>query len=319
MAGDFFSFGEGLTSAKMNKQTDNLGAGVAQNAYQTLQANNVFDNKDQLAADEFTDSNGTNNTVNTGSSTSVFDTNKYVLGADNTYPGDGSTNTASQTGLGDTFPGQTAPRGMGGVCLQSCFVKSFTINSSVSGATRFRIMDGSNSQIYSQTFSGTGEKTMTSEFFLQSGENYYFVVDNGGSSYTFIRDTSPNFSDSIDFNLNSGYESSPGGDSGNLNNIKTETALYATSSTVVADSNTLTLDGTESAITIYSDVTNTANTTVTVDISDGTTTLSAKALNETHDITSLSAAATLQLTFNLTTTDAADTPEFYGYACHIIR
>ena len=52
----------------------NLAAkGQAQNAYQTLQANDVFDNKDFLAADEFVDTDGTNNTVNTGSTTADFD------------------------------------------------------------------------------------------------------------------------------------------------------------------------------------------------------------------------------------------------------
>lgn len=53
---------------------------TTQLAYQILQANNVFENKDYLAADEFVDSNGTNNTINTTDTTSFYNTSddKYT-------------------------------------------------------------------------------------------------------------------------------------------------------------------------------------------------------------------------------------------------
>jgi len=60
---------EGLKPSDVNVTNDAIieyaGKGVAQNAYMTLQANNIFVNQDALAADEFTDVSGTNNTVNT--------------------------------------------------------------------------------------------------------------------------------------------------------------------------------------------------------------------------------------------------------------
>lgn len=72
---------EAATSADFNDTFNAAislaGVGMAQNAYQTLQANNAFENKDFLVADEFTDSNGTNNTLT--SATSYYKTPEYIL------------------------------------------------------------------------------------------------------------------------------------------------------------------------------------------------------------------------------------------------
>ena len=65
-------------------------ATTAQLSYQCLQANDVFTNRDNLGADEFTDSTGTNNTVDTTASTAVYwtGTDQYFLD---------STGTAEET------------------------------------------------------------------------------------------------------------------------------------------------------------------------------------------------------------------------------
>lgn len=54
--------------------------GQSQIPFTTLKATGNWVNEGNLAADRTTDSNGINNTINTGSTTAEFETNKYILG-----------------------------------------------------------------------------------------------------------------------------------------------------------------------------------------------------------------------------------------------
>jgi len=60
-------------------KADEANTGFAELALKNLKDNNIFTNGGTMAADEYTDSTGLNDTVNTGSSTAVFDTDGYVL------------------------------------------------------------------------------------------------------------------------------------------------------------------------------------------------------------------------------------------------
>lgn len=63
-----------------------VGVGLsAELAYKTLQANNIFENKDNTMADEFTNSTGINNTVNSSETTAIYDssTNSYKINSTN--------------------------------------------------------------------------------------------------------------------------------------------------------------------------------------------------------------------------------------------
>ena len=83
---------------------DNIGTGHAQNAYMTLQANDVFANKDNLAADEYTDSNGTNNTLNAGATTAIYtaSSDDYRLGFTDEASGD-TTHQSNMTDAANAF------------------------------------------------------------------------------------------------------------------------------------------------------------------------------------------------------------------------
>lgn len=315
MAGDFFAFEEFVTSAKMNKQTDNGYTGIAQNAYQTLQANNVFENKDFLVTDEFVDADGTNDTVNTGTTTAIYDstTDVYKL----TGPtGNTETSTNSQTaGSADTDHFITV------TSLTEGYFSAVRIRQVNTSSTTWEVSiqssDGlttyASKQIVLSSTAATDVTFIRSDYsqLLQSSTNYRIKYTQISGSSTFNRS-----------NINSSF-------SGSLFSYSSQDLVYTvsqqafeyteyfelTSAVVVCDANTLTLAGTEEFITIYADRTLPADTTLTVDISDGTTTLSAQAFNETIDMSALS-SGTLKLTFNLATTGANE-PELKGYGVFI--
>jgi len=261
MAGNYWAFEEFVTSSKMNEQTDNDGAGIAQNAYQILQANNVFENKDYLAADEFTDSDGTNNTVNTGSSTADHDSeNSYYLiqgveddlSGDTTYDPDSFSNpsnafdwdTGTSATKSETPAGSNTRSWELGKTFTAKTVKTLKLDVEYTKAAN----DVTNA-IYLETYDGSSWSvfsTLVNNDSINSGPlsdtiEQTFDVDSSiqGVRIRWTFDNSTGLDRSISATANIiGYSES-----------------FQSSGTVVVDSNTLTLDGTEKAISIYTDTT----------------------------------------------------------------
>ncbi len=305
---------EAATSADFNDTFNAAislaGVGMAQNAYQTLQANNAFENKDFLVADEFTDSNGTNNTLT--SATSYYKTPEYILSNTETLFQNPTLNVNNSSGVlnYDLTVNKTG------------FISKVTIQN-----------DGANSGIinltvYIKDSSGTtiASKTQNVSWFGSNTYSYSFTQAD------YSRLLSPTEVVSVSTDLSyvrtlTGYSQSNAYytiTSQSMNAFSTNTVIpiefkevvFDTSSTLVIGTSTKTLDGTENAVVVYADKTTPTNTTMTVDISDGTTTLSAQALNSVLDVSSLS-TGTLKLTFNLATTDTTVTPTLKGYGVYI--
>jgi len=283
-------------------KANTIGVGVAQNAYQTLQANNIFQNKDFLAADEFVTASGTNGTINTGNSTAeISSTDGCVIrpayealsdttitnlsSVANIFDGDNSTLESFGVGTSLVYVGKT---------FASKYVKyvkyKFTIyGSSIYTATiKLEYYDGSNwvvEKVIKNSPRNNGESFEDLYYFNKTvqGIRLTFVASN--LSYTLWLYT-------LDYG-------------GSHNN----------SSVLICDTNTLTLNGTEDVLSVYADKEVPTNTNITVDISDGTNSITGQPVNSTIDISSLG-SGTLQLTFNLTTTDTTVTPKIYGWSVY---
>lgn len=365
--------------------------GTAQNAYQTLHANNIFDNNYFLAADEFTDSTGTNNTFNATSSTAVFSTDHYEMGnyfveieASAVVTGDFEINNCAITNVSS------------GVWRVYCYENvSYEVRRAQVIKTLFYGTDGSDSALSTTTSvtalktsddrdvgkfgyhvtagigAGGGNWTIRATFTgttgltnsiwtytkISAGDDVNAVKGFNGAALYSISDTNTPIDevgtdttgDEADSPTSIGTSTMEGGaseisasrylvlseataltwittgtptvtevDFNATHSIPAFTTLSVTSEQVVCDTGVKTLDGTESLICVYADITLPTNTTITVDISDGTTTLSGQALNSPIGLSTLTAASDLELTFNLSTTNTAVTPEITGYGVYII-
>lgn len=295
----------------INALIDFAGKGLAQQTYQTIKQSGSFTNEDFLGADRFTDSNGVNNTINTGSSTAFYtagdDRYKIATETDNIEsdsPGAGSDNYKSTYTITGTIDSS-----------QGYFSKvRFFVRDTGSRTATVTIKKGATTIASESGISCPTQAKYTSNYtaadfseLFESGDTFSVVITLTASDLvTQIESHSGTY-----FSYTSQFANTSG------SNLTFQEYLTNTSGTVIADSGTKTLDGTETSIIIYPKITHTANTSMTVDISDGTTTLSAQSLNEVINISSLS-SGTLKLTFNLATTDTTETPEFEGYGFYII-
>ena len=278
-----------------------LGIGVAQNAYQTLQSNNIFENKDFLAADEFVTETGTNNTKTGG--TTLFNGDKYILNITDEAPNDTTYNPDSFTNPNNAFDNDASTyaerTNLGstrrfGKTFNSKLVPVVIYKLGVSDPSNYTITvkletyDGSNWTTVDTIYNNktTSEKILTGTFILNSTvQGIRVTAYSGGFDDSFIRVYSLEYG---------GFNSS-----GNL----------------ICSTNIITLDGTEKILALYSDNGLPTGTNITVDVTDGTNTISNQPINTIINISSLS-SGDLGLTFNLSTTDNTATPYISGFGVY---
>jgi len=314
--GTLYADGEILYAADLNDTNsgiiDMTGVGIAQNAYQTLQANNVFENKDFLFVDEFTDSTGTNNTVTGG--TAFYDAllDAYVMNA----LGDG-TNDTTNTGLTKTGTNTgTLKMGIKITVDESLTIKTVTKHADCNATTCY--ITDSTGAIYSTATFSSNVATFTG-LMLKTGNDYYILVDKTGDVFTHVYyDFSSYPVDGTYINITAGNNSgTPVGDQStkmyNITQIVSQTATYENSTVIIAPGKTLL--GTEESICVYADKTTPTGSAILVDDTDGTTTLSNKNVNEVIGLTGFS-SGTLGLTFKLNGTTTV-TPLLKGYGAFI--
>ena len=322
---------EGLRPTDINDTFDatidegkKVSIGVAQNAYQILQANDVFENKDALMADEYVDADGTNGTVNTGSSTALFETDKYIcdivangINDDENFHGTTFQWTASTTnslGLEITVD-------------DTCFLREF-IKGALTTSTRAILRNSSGAILATATFSGT-VATFSPLPRLSKGEVYFVEQDNSGSTYTYdydgayiYFDQSKTFITYTDETINGVAQNLTRTNSTLVGLTVQGTDYLTTPFILVHDTNLPVLDGTETGIVIYGDATTPTNTSINIDVSDSTLSVLANPLTKNTtgviDVTSLGAGQ-LKITKNLTTTDTSVTPSTKGLSAYIIR
>lgn len=292
------------------------GVGIAQNAYQILQSNNVFDNKDYLCADEFTDSTGTNNTVNTGSSTAVHNSTRddYALSA--------TTGTAETSGNTSSYTSQSASFSTTVTIANQGFFSTIRSQNAGSGGTLTISIIENSETIASKSFSKGAANTNTVCTFTEN--DYTRLLESGQTvtisfSATNAENIYNNYTYSgTDFSISA--QNAPGYDAGGTYiPFEFTDSAYDSGDIVTCDSGTLTLDGTEKSLIVYTDSTIPTGTSITVDISDGTTTLSSQSINSVIDLSTLVDEGTLEITFNLMVTDTAYTPRLRGYGVYLYK
>lgn len=317
MAGNYWAFEEFVTSAKMNALSDGNGSGIAQNAYQTLQANDVFENKDFLAADEFIDATGTNNTVNVDNFNNDLDTTHdpdSVTSPANFFDNNSST-FAEKTGIN----GGANDIELGKTFASAKYIALVQIKARVATSDS----NGNQSYIKLQSYNGTiwsDEATLAS---MTPGGAGAIIYDD---TYTLNKSVQGLRIQCRAWDASSSWETQfylleygPAFTTASFSTDKYVIPLPLTSSTVLTQ--TLTLDGTEKAVCVYTHATNTVNTGMSVKAGDGTTQTGSQTITNNSsgvfDITTLS-SGTLELEFTLTG-DGTDTPEFRGYGVYLIR
>lgn len=261
-------------------------------SYEMMTQSGTFNNQNPIAVDIFTDDNGTNNTINTSSSTAHYRTADEdfvaidsVLDGTETITSSGVTNPGNATdGDRDTYATYTGGNGQIEITFSSRYVDAVYLKSGNTGGLIYY------REIY--TYDGS---TWTKLSNFSSGETYYDLQDTiqGIRIKTVL---SANSGDALI------YEILP----------------YVYANKTVKATNTITLEGDEKGLMVYEDATNTANTSIDVDVSDGSTTLSNQSLRTLIDISSLSSGG-LQLTFNLNTTDNTETPTLSGYSVVVTK
>jgi len=314
---------EQLASLDLNDTIDAVidspSIGESQNAYQSLQANDIFENKDNLCADEFVTSTGTNATVNTTSSTGYFysTTPSYTLNFTDEASGDTTHNPSSFTNPGNAFDNNdstSATKNHVSTVVSDALGKTFASARYISYVKIISSQSDNGStgrDIYLQTYDGATWTTVATLAHQVSS----LSISYSGTYYLNTTTQGIRILNTTTFTSGSTHVTSV---------TTLEYGDYNSSDTVIADSGTLTLDGTETGIGVYCDSTFPTNTSMTVTAGDGTLSTSAQSINSSNkssgvfDITSLG-TGTLNLTFTLSTIDTSVTPTFRGYGVKLIR
>lgn len=142
--------------------------------------------QDDIFSEAYVDSNGQNNTVNTGATTALFDTNKYKPTFTINDAG-----TTESTGWSGTDISHTVYDGVKITVTNDCAIKSVTTFGGfpIVGGT-CRILDSGKNIIHETSF-----VSFTATFdsvWLTTGD-YFVVVGDSGASYASYRDGTPTF------------------------------------------------------------------------------------------------------------------------------
>lgn len=305
--------------------------GVAENSYKMLQVADVFTNGPNTAADEFLDATGTNNTVNTGTSTALYSDQsyEYVLDFTDVASGDTTHDPNTFTNVANAFDGNDATAATEAATSNQALGKTFAAKTVAicrarAGGT-FRWSGGGTQTIGAEAVLQSYNGTTWSDVGVISTDTYADVAPSSDRTLTtrtkvFLMSTSIQGLRVI-YRVVAG---SPVTIDASLYTLAYATAVNS-SDTVVCDANTITLDGTEKGLIVSTpdSVWNTGSS-MTVTASDGTTSTSAQTINSTSKNTgvfsiSTLSSGTLKLTFGLATSNTAYSPELKGYGVYVIR
>lgn len=310
-----------LYAADLNDTNDEIleagTQGSAQNANKTLKAAGAYENGGVTAAENYTVAAGINGTVDTVNSTCTFNTNGYVLGISINGPTETSdTQTQNTSAFSNITVNMSA--------LDSGVFSKITFGSETSAPYTISVKKNGNNIAYKTGTSVDGLNTVN---FI--GTDYTDIFENGDSIQIVFTGTSLNRITSSNSFTGSYFSWSSQQPQTGENYTLTEPYIFSlatknSTGVVIIDTNTITLDGTEKAIQIYSDQETPTDTNITVDISDGTSTLVSDATVDSNGFTGVQAlsgvvSGDLELTFNLATTDTTVTPKQYGWGVTLIR
>lgn len=298
--------GDELSYEEVNLLLRYTGLSAAQNAYQTLQATDVFDNKNYLGADEFVDVNGTNNTVNTTNTTAAYSStlDSYSLNfvptqGDTTHDPNSFTDPEKAFNDDDNDYAHTYLYPANSSDLGKTFSNKFI--SKVKIKAKVESPGGYSKRLYLQTYDGSNWDAGTIIATSSSTSVEYDGVYELNQTVQGIRihffSSQDNF-DSYLYTLKYDFESS--------SSVETNEILV--------------LDETLINLVVYADKTIPTNTSILIDVSDNggaTWNITNKAIDASIDLSSLTGTS-LALKFKLATTDATKTPSLKGYGVSLI-
>lgn len=230
--------------------------GMAQVPYTTLKSTGTWENEGHLAADRTTVAAGINGTINTGSTTSIFDTDKYNNIVNN---------TETQNAVSYSGGSSSSLTISGSITAVSGFFSQISWQRDRSGfaVTISATVTKNGTTIASKSFTSNSNAIVGVSFVK---EDYSELLENGDSYTITITDSRDILKDLT-------------GQTGDLfstddvvNTITFIEDYTLTESTLICDTNTLTLDGTENALMVYGDTTLPAGTSINVEISTPTNT-----------------------------------------------
>ena len=297
----------------------------AELSFRVLQSNNVFTNAPNIVVDEFTDANGTKNTVNTGSSLTYDITNdRYTLSTSNDVSGDTTNSSHTITNEANAFDNDydtyaeisTNTSGNQTLYLGKTFSSTNIINISYKFEIYNEDSNGAVPTAYLQTYNGTSWTNLSTLITgVASGSPVTYSITGTNYLNASIQGVRILFSGGAD----------DAGDIVRLRVYKLSYGDFDTSSILVADTNTASLDGNELGFAIsVPDADIPTNTSITATISDGTNSLSAVTIDSVSKGAIVGnpgtlSSGTLKCTFTLNTTDTSVTPTINGYCISIIR
>lgn len=268
--------------------------GQAQIPFSILKSAGAFTNEGHLCADRTTDANGINNTINTISTNATYnsDGDYYNCYNGDISMGEDTADYSNTSGSYQTYVSKSPADYIHSVEIQT--------QASLSRNYRFKVTFNYNDL----TSADSTESIITSALSLTTS---LLLNPNPGKVVST-------------FDVKGKLDSTA--DSPTLYLRNTEWFELGLESSVIADTGTLTLDGTENAISIYNDAIIPTNTSMSVVVSDGTNSTSSYPLGaKTSTIIPIEdlSSGTLKMTFTLATTDTTVTPTWSGYGVVIAK
>jgi len=317
------TIGSGST-ASASEVIESVGRLASQNTNRILKSDtSVFVNEQYSGADDFTDSNGVMNTVDTTNSTCIYDSTNDLYSLSGTYVVTGTTSEdsawtdeANAFDLNDaTYASRTfGNSGTLNTNLGKTFVSKYVgwikakADFNLSTPNDDHQLSGS---IYVETYDGSDWNILRTV----SGS------DASGRSLSKSIDESVLVDESVE-GIRIRFSTFIGagtGDEDHYHKIYNCSYIDTFNSTDTVETDSIISDVVPDSIVVYGEKDLPTDTSITVDVSDdggSTFSITGKELDTAIDTTSFS-GSDLALKFNLATTDTAATPKLYGYGVAI--
>ena len=295
-----------------NELVQSFGRDITISTYNFVRNGYTFTNTSPVGVDKFTDSNGVNNTVDTGTSTALFTINYYSL----TVSGpDGGNHTETALPLDTTQINAPDALGYRINATDNCYLISVT-KDALCTATRAVLKTSAGATISTASFVGD-LATFAAAQSLTVGTDYRVELDNSGAGYNNRYKNF--FSVTAGTNISYVASSANGGDninkSYNIASMITQDVLYVTNKTVETNE-IISVASAPKSILVYGHKSTPTNTSITISISDdggATWEITGQAFDTYIDTTAL-AGTSLALKFTLATTNTSVTPTISGYS-----
>jgi len=259
---------------------------TAETAVRILQSNNLYINGPNIVVDEFTDADGTNGTVNTGSSTATYNStlNRYQP-LTTAGSAESSTSISTTDGNSSNLTISVTPKSATGFINQVQMQNignntsyTFNVNIKKSGKIIANIIQSGGTSGVISTFTFTKDDYLE---FIESGDNITVDIISNNVGGTFYTLASQSYS-GTDFDLSS--QTLQGASGSSVIPIQfTDVTITTGAVTVIVDTNTTDLTGDELgfAISTPENIIQTG-TTLSVIVSDGSNSLSAENIDSVN-------------------------------------